>query len=116
VIGYTIRDADIREVTDISTELLDAKENPSHTPASRWMRVARVVSRVPGLTNLMFFLLHQSVRIRAFAGTALVTSVDKTSTHRTWASAAPMPLEINRTAPAVAERQAVIEAPADPRR
>jgi pyruvate/2-oxoglutarate dehydrogenase complex dihydrolipoamide acyltransferase (E2) component len=74
-LAHTIRDADVRSVGDISAELRRVKADPARSRAGRWMRLAPVLARVPGVDRLVYRLLFRSVRLRSVSGTVSVTSV-----------------------------------------
>lgn len=72
---HTVRDADIRELADISAELHRVKTDPvaHHHPSVT--RLAPLVTRIPGLIRIMYALLSRSVRLRQRSGTVTVTAV-----------------------------------------
>jgi pyruvate/2-oxoglutarate dehydrogenase complex dihydrolipoamide acyltransferase (E2) component len=72
---HTLRDADIREVADLSDELREVKQRPfrgDRGPASRWLPL---LTRVPGLIRLLYVGLARSARLRERSGTVAVTAV-----------------------------------------
>lgn len=71
-----IRDADIRDVVDLTAELGRVKTGPSRSGSGRWlMRAAPVGARIPGVIPAMYTAMGRSVRIRQHAGTVAVTAV-----------------------------------------
>ena len=75
-LAYLIRDADIRDVADISEELRTVKHNPSGTVEGRRLdRFAPLGGRVPGLAWIIYQLMSRSTRMRAISGTVAISSV-----------------------------------------
>lgn len=75
-LAHAIRDADIREVVDLTRELRTVKADP--TAGGRQARLARVVpiaARVPGLLGTVYALTRRSPRLRQLTGTVAVTAV-----------------------------------------
>jgi pyruvate/2-oxoglutarate dehydrogenase complex dihydrolipoamide acyltransferase (E2) component len=72
---HTIRDADIRDVVDLSAELHRVKSRPfpRHRRASE--RLLPIVTRVPGLIRTLYALLSRSIRLRQRSGTVTVTAI-----------------------------------------
>jgi pyruvate/2-oxoglutarate dehydrogenase complex dihydrolipoamide acyltransferase (E2) component len=73
---HVVRDADIRGVADISTELRGVRADMAATPTG-WalQRLAPVAGRVPGLFPAMYAVMSRSVRAHELAGTVQVTAV-----------------------------------------
>ena len=75
-LAHAIRDADIRDVADLTTELRHVKTDPSMGAGRWWIaRVTPVASRVPGLLAAIYALMARSPRLRQFTGTVAVTTV-----------------------------------------
>ena len=73
---HVVRDADIRGVADISTELRSVKANADVTTTGRMLRTAApLAGRVPGLFRAMYAVLGRSVRAHLQTGTVQVTAV-----------------------------------------
>jgi pyruvate/2-oxoglutarate dehydrogenase complex dihydrolipoamide acyltransferase (E2) component len=72
---HTLRDADVRDVADLSNELHAAKARPfaGHERASE--RVLPALGRVPGVVPAVYAVLARSVRARQRVGTASVTAI-----------------------------------------
>jgi len=71
-LGHVIRDADIRDVVDLTSELRTVKTDPSASASGRWLaRYAPIAPRVPGL----FAAMGRSPRLRQLMGTVGVTAV-----------------------------------------
>lgn len=93
---HLVHDADLRQVADISAELLAAKR---HDPDSR---IGGTISRfswalrVPGLVRGMYLVLDRSVRARQRMGTVTVTTVGISGAGGGFGIAPPtlMPLQV----------------------
>jgi pyruvate/2-oxoglutarate dehydrogenase complex dihydrolipoamide acyltransferase (E2) component len=72
---HTVRDADVRELGDISAELHRVKTNPVAQHRRFTTRLVAVVTRIPGLVRMMYAVLSRSVRLRQRSGTVTVTAV-----------------------------------------
>jgi pyruvate/2-oxoglutarate dehydrogenase complex dihydrolipoamide acyltransferase (E2) component len=72
---HTIRDADIRDVADLSAELHDVKSTPFPRHRKAAERLAPIATRVPGLIRALYALLSRSVRLRQRSGTVTVTAI-----------------------------------------
>jgi pyruvate/2-oxoglutarate dehydrogenase complex dihydrolipoamide acyltransferase (E2) component len=73
---HVVRDADVRDVGALSTELQAVKADPSSTPSGRALeRLAPLAGRVPGAFPAMYAVMSRSVRAHELAGTVQVTAV-----------------------------------------
>jgi pyruvate/2-oxoglutarate dehydrogenase complex dihydrolipoamide acyltransferase (E2) component len=73
---HVVRDADIREVADITAELRQVKRDPSATKNGRLLTgVAPALGRVPGLYRVMFAVMSRSRRVHRQSGTVQVSAV-----------------------------------------
>jgi pyruvate/2-oxoglutarate dehydrogenase complex dihydrolipoamide acyltransferase (E2) component len=73
---HVVRNADVRDVPDIGTELRGVKADPMTTPTGRALqRFAALAGRVPGLFPAMYAVMSRSVRARELTGTVQVTAV-----------------------------------------
>jgi pyruvate/2-oxoglutarate dehydrogenase complex dihydrolipoamide acyltransferase (E2) component len=73
---HLVRDADVRDVADLSAEIHTVQHAPHASSTTRTLdRYGPLAARVPGLVRLFYFLLSKSVRMRAMSGTVLVSSV-----------------------------------------
>lgn len=73
---HVVRDADIRDVADISAELRSVKSQPAATRRERLMhRIAPALGRVPGLYPLMYAVMSRSRATHLATGTVQVTAV-----------------------------------------
>jgi pyruvate/2-oxoglutarate dehydrogenase complex dihydrolipoamide acyltransferase (E2) component len=74
--AHVIRDADIRDVADLTTELRGVKNDPSISGSLRWLnRGGQIGARVPGLIPAMYAVMAWSPRLRQLTGTVAVTAV-----------------------------------------
>jgi pyruvate/2-oxoglutarate dehydrogenase complex dihydrolipoamide acyltransferase (E2) component len=74
-LAHLVRDADVREVADISAELRRVKADPVTSRDGRMLRRFGPLARVPGASAAFYWALARSVRMRRIAGTVSVTSV-----------------------------------------
>jgi pyruvate/2-oxoglutarate dehydrogenase complex dihydrolipoamide acyltransferase (E2) component len=75
-LAHLVRDADIRSVADISSEIHRVKSEPSSSPSGRKLEQAGgMMRRIPGAFGVMYALMARSPRMRRMAGTVSVTSV-----------------------------------------
>jgi pyruvate/2-oxoglutarate dehydrogenase complex dihydrolipoamide acyltransferase (E2) component len=75
-LAHLIRDADVRDVVDITEEIRSVKRDPFGTAEGR--RVARFAplgGRIPGLAWIVYWVMSRSTRMRAVSGTVAVSSV-----------------------------------------
>jgi pyruvate/2-oxoglutarate dehydrogenase complex dihydrolipoamide acyltransferase (E2) component len=73
---HVVRDADVRDVPDLSGELSGVKADPSSTATGRALeRLAPIAGRVPGFFPAMYALMSRSVRAHELAGTVQVSAV-----------------------------------------
>lgn len=75
-LAHAIRDADVRDVVDLTAELRRVKTEPSASGSRRWLsRAAPVGARIPGLFPAMYAVMRRSRRLRQRTGTVAVTAV-----------------------------------------
>lgn len=73
---HVVRDADVRDVADISAELRSVKSQPARTARERLMHtIAPALGRVPGLYRLMYAVMGRSRAAHLATGTVQVTAV-----------------------------------------
>ena len=73
---HVVRDADLRDVADISAELRSVKSEPTATAGGRLLnRLAPILGRVPGVYRLMYAVMSRSRAVHAATGTVQVTAV-----------------------------------------
>jgi pyruvate/2-oxoglutarate dehydrogenase complex dihydrolipoamide acyltransferase (E2) component len=75
-LAHVVRDADIRDVGDLTAELRRVKTDPSLSGSGRWLaRAGPLAARVPGAIPAMYAVMSRSVRVRQQIGTVAVTAV-----------------------------------------
>ena len=75
-LAHLVRDADVRDVDDISAEIRRVKNDPTSSPSGRLLgQVTTAAARIPGAIPVFYRLVARSVRVRRMAGTVAVTSV-----------------------------------------
>jgi pyruvate/2-oxoglutarate dehydrogenase complex dihydrolipoamide acyltransferase (E2) component len=73
---HVVRDADIRAVADISTELRGVKADMNSTETGRALqRLAPLAGHIPGLFPLMYAVMRRSVLAHGLTDTVQVTAV-----------------------------------------
>jgi hypothetical protein len=73
---HVLRDADVRDVPDLTAELHRVKRQPSASGSGRWLeRAAPVATRIPGAIPAMYAVMARSVALRQHVGTVAVTAV-----------------------------------------
>jgi pyruvate/2-oxoglutarate dehydrogenase complex dihydrolipoamide acyltransferase (E2) component len=73
---HVVRDADIRDVVDLTADLHGLKHDPAVSASGRWLaRAAPIGARIPGLIRAMYAVMATSVRVRQRTGTVAVTAV-----------------------------------------
>jgi pyruvate/2-oxoglutarate dehydrogenase complex dihydrolipoamide acyltransferase (E2) component len=73
---HVVRDADIRDVDEISAELRAVKVDPDGTTTGRLLStVAPAVGRIPGVYRAMYAVMSRSRRVHLATGTVQVTAV-----------------------------------------
>ena len=73
---HVVRDADIRDVADISAELRSVKCEPTGTGTGRLLdSFAPTLGRLPGVYRLMYALMSRSRTVHSAVGTVQVTAV-----------------------------------------
>jgi hypothetical protein len=70
-----IRDADIRDVGELTAELRRVKTDPSGRDRARLTRAAMIGTRIPGVLPVLYGVMGRSVRARQRVGTVAVTAV-----------------------------------------
>jgi pyruvate/2-oxoglutarate dehydrogenase complex dihydrolipoamide acyltransferase (E2) component len=75
-LAHAIRDADIRNVADLTTELHQVMTDQSVRAGRKWIVGAtQIGGRVPGMLATMYALMRRSPRLRQLTGTVAVTTV-----------------------------------------
>ena len=75
-IPHVLRDADVREVPELTAELRRVKREPATSFSARWLdRAGPTVTRIPGALPAMYGVMARSVTARQRFGTVAVTAV-----------------------------------------
>jgi len=73
---HLLRDADIRDVAELTAELRRVKRDPSASSIGRWLeRAGPAATRIPGMIPAMYAVMARSVAARQRIGTVAVTAV-----------------------------------------
>lgn len=73
---HVVRDADVRDVADISAELRSVKSEPAGTTSGRLLNsLGPVLGRLPGFYRLMYAAMSRSRTVHLATGTVQVTAV-----------------------------------------
>jgi pyruvate/2-oxoglutarate dehydrogenase complex dihydrolipoamide acyltransferase (E2) component len=73
---YVLRDADVRDVPDLTAELRGVKREPASSGSGRWLdRAAPIAIHIPGAVQAMYAVMARSVAVRQRVGTVAVTAV-----------------------------------------
>lgn len=73
---HVVRDADIRSVAEISTEMRAVKTDANTTASGRLLNtVAPTVGQIPGVYRAMYAAMSRSRRVHLATGTVQVTAV-----------------------------------------
>ena len=71
-----IRDADVRDVEDVTAELRRVKQDPSTSSSGRVLeRAAPIATRIPGALWTMYAVMARSTAVRQRTGTVAVSAV-----------------------------------------
>jgi pyruvate/2-oxoglutarate dehydrogenase complex dihydrolipoamide acyltransferase (E2) component len=75
-LAHVMRDADVRDVSDLTAELHSVKTEPYGAGSGQWLaRAGPIGARIPGVFPAMYALMGRSVRVRQRVGTVAVTAV-----------------------------------------
>lgn len=75
-LAHLIRDADVRDVADITEEIRNVSQDHTATVGgNRLTRFAPMAGRVPGLAWVMYQVMSRSTRLRAMSGTMAISSI-----------------------------------------
>jgi pyruvate/2-oxoglutarate dehydrogenase complex dihydrolipoamide acyltransferase (E2) component len=73
---HVVRDADVRSVAEIGSELRAVKADPASTTTGRLLNtVAPALGRIPGVYRVMFAAMSRSRRVHLASGTVQVTAL-----------------------------------------
>jgi pyruvate/2-oxoglutarate dehydrogenase complex dihydrolipoamide acyltransferase (E2) component len=75
-LAHVVRDADLRDVADLTAELQGVKHEPSTSGSGRLLeRAAPTIARIPGAIEAMYAAIGRSTYVRQRTGTVSLTSV-----------------------------------------
>ena len=74
-LAHVIRDADVRDVVELTAELRRVKTDPAGRDRGRLTHASVVATRIPGVPPLLYGVMGRSVRARQRVGTVAVTAV-----------------------------------------
>jgi pyruvate/2-oxoglutarate dehydrogenase complex dihydrolipoamide acyltransferase (E2) component len=107
---HVVRDADLRDVADITAELREVKSHPTATTTGRLLTVvAPVLGRIPGLYRLMFAVMSRSRRVHRQSGTVQVSAVGMFAGGAGFAVAPPTLASLLVIVGGVSRRPAVVD-------
>ncbi|MCW8376122.1 2-oxo acid dehydrogenase subunit E2 [Streptomyces justiciae] len=113
---HVLRDADVRDVHDLTSELREAKADPAATATGGLLeRFGASATRVPGLLPLMYTLLSRSPRVRQLTGTVAVTAVGMFGADGGFGIAPPTVMPLQVVVGGLAERPRVTDGRIGPR-
>lgn len=94
-VPHVVADADLRDIAEISAELLTAKYSPM-AGAARFFEHRPGLARVPGLLRAMYAVQGRSVRLRQRIGTVAITNTGMYDVGETFGVTTPalMPLQV----------------------
>jgi pyruvate/2-oxoglutarate dehydrogenase complex dihydrolipoamide acyltransferase (E2) component len=95
VVPHVVADADLRDVAEVSTELLSTEDSPS-TGAEQLFGDLPGLTRIPGLIRAVYAVRDRSVRLRRRSGTVAVTTTGMRDIGETFGVPEPalMPLQV----------------------
>jgi pyruvate/2-oxoglutarate dehydrogenase complex dihydrolipoamide acyltransferase (E2) component len=107
---HVVRDADIRDVADITAELRGVKSHAVASTSGRLLAtVAPTLGRVPGLYRLMFAVMSRSRRVHRQSGTVQVSAVGMFADGGGFAIAPPTLASLLVIVGGVSRRPAVVD-------
>jgi pyruvate/2-oxoglutarate dehydrogenase complex dihydrolipoamide acyltransferase (E2) component len=73
---HVVRDADVRDVVSIGTELRNVQKSPELTRSEQLLkRLTPIAGRIPGLFRVLYAVLARSRRVHRATGTAQVSAI-----------------------------------------
>lgn len=109
-VAHLIRDADVRDVADITAEIRAVQANPRSSLSGRLVdRYSPVAARVPGLVRLFYLMLAHSPRMREVCGTVAVTALGMFGDGGGFGIPAPGFLTLTVLVGGMSERPAVVD-------
>lgn len=108
--AHLVRDADIRDLADISAEIRAVQGNPQSSFSGRLLdRHTPAAARIPGLVRLFYLMLARSPRMRKICGTVAVTAVGMFGGGGGFGIPSPGFLNLTLVVGGMSERPAVID-------
>jgi pyruvate/2-oxoglutarate dehydrogenase complex dihydrolipoamide acyltransferase (E2) component len=109
-LAHVVRDADIRDVVDLTGELRRVKTDPSASGSGRLLAYAGpFAARIPGVIPAMYTVMERSVRVRQQIGTVAVTAVGMFAGGGGFAIAAPSLMSLQLVVGGVTARPRVVK-------
>lgn len=109
-LAHVVRDADVREVSDLTAELRRVQTEPTASGSGRWLaRAAPLAARVPGAIPALYLLMARSVRMRQRVGTVAVTAVGMFAGGGGFAIAAPSLMSLQVVVGGMTKRPRVVD-------
>lgn len=108
-IGHLVRDADVRDVADISTEIRSVRADPGKSSSGPLSGLVAAAARSPRLVALTLRLMRRSVRLREVCGTVSVSSVGMFAGGGGFGIGIPALLTLNVTVGGMSERARVVD-------
>jgi len=112
---HVLRDADARDVHDLTSELREAKADPTTGTGRLLERFGATATRLPGLLPVMYTLLSRSVRVRQLTGTVVVTAVGMFGAGGGFGIAPPTVMPLQVVVGGMAERPRLVDGVVRPR-
>ncbi|NDL59679.1 2-oxo acid dehydrogenase subunit E2 [Phytoactinopolyspora mesophila] len=108
-VAHLVRDADVREVTDISSEIRDVQAGRSSSSAGAMFERAMIVARIPGAVPLFMRVMRRSVRMHERSGSVAVSPIGMFAGGGGHGIGAPTMLTLNVMVGGLSERPRVVD-------
>lgn len=109
-LAHVIKDADVRDVSDISAELLRVKAEPTSSPSgTRLERTNPAFLALPGAFRLLYAVMARSPRLRRSTGTVSVTAVGMFGGGAGFGIAFPTVMTLGVVVGGISERPVVVD-------
>ncbi|WP_166348667.1 2-oxo acid dehydrogenase subunit E2 [Phytoactinopolyspora limicola] len=108
-VAHLVRDADVREVTDISSDIRDVQAGRSPSSAGAMFDRAMIVARIPGAVPLVMRVMRRSVRMHEWSGSVAVSSIGMFAGGGGYGIGAPTMLTLNVMVGGLSERPQVVD-------
>jgi pyruvate/2-oxoglutarate dehydrogenase complex dihydrolipoamide acyltransferase (E2) component len=108
---HVLRDADVRDVADLTAELRTVKAEPRASGSGRMLaRFGTAATRVPGLVPTLYGLMSRTVRMRRMTGTVAVSAVGMFAAGGGFGVAPPTLMSLQVIVGGVSRRPRVVDA------